>query len=306
MTDGTNNGIDGYSQTRVGDHTILTPKDKKASVYQKVTPREQYAVARDVANRAINEINAIRADRPSSFTGGINDSNIAARMQAAETYGDTLAGNRPEASPIFAPRIGPGSAVGVIGSMFRGLREGPPPPSRTLIDADRLSDTAPQISEIRGDWGYGPSIRYPEPGQQVTPTPTPTDPDPTPTDPDPVEDETSFSTWKPTDNYDGGGYVPGQFGVGPKYSEYEDLFRRQINEGFTLEEAMRLSKVATPYDWEQAFGTADYWRKTSGGKNQGGSGGGGRSRSSSSSSGSGPSSNSNRGTGGQGRQGRGR
>ena len=69
MTDGTNNGIDGYSQTRVGDHTILTPKDKKASVYQKVTPREQYAVARDVANRAINEINAIRGDRPSSFTG---------------------------------------------------------------------------------------------------------------------------------------------------------------------------------------------------------------------------------------------
>ena len=288
MTDGTNNGIDGYSQTRVGDHTILTPKDKKASVYQKVTPREQYAVARDVANRAINEINAIRADRPSSFTGGINDSNIAARMQAAETYGDTLPSRRPSVS--FRPIVGIGSDVPVRG---------------TLIDADRVSATAPQISEIRGDWGYGPSIRYPEPGQQVTPT----DPDPTPTDPDPdpVEDETSFSTWKPTDNYDGGGYVPGQFGVGPKYSEYEDLFRRQLNEGFTLEEAMRLSRVATPYDWEQAFGTADQWRKIGGGKNQGGSGGGGRSRSSSSSSsGSGPSSNSNRGTSGQGRQGRGR
>ena len=169
MTDGTNNGIDGYSQTRVGDHTILTPKDKKASVYQKVTPREQYAVARDVANRAINEINAIRADRPSSFTGGINDSNIAARMQAAETYGDTLPGRRPSSS--FRPIVGIGSDVPVRG---------------VLIDADRVSATAPQISEIRGDWGYGPSIRYPEPSQQVTPDPTPTDPDPTPTDPDPT------------------------------------------------------------------------------------------------------------------------
>ena len=125
MTDGTNNGIDGYSQTRVGDHTILTPKDKKASVYQRVTPREQYVVARDVANRAINEINAIRADRPSSFTGGINDSNIATRMQAAETYGDTLPGRRPEVSPTFTPRMGPGSAIGVIGSMFGGAEEGP-------------------------------------------------------------------------------------------------------------------------------------------------------------------------------------
>ena len=168
MTDGTNNGIDGYSQTRVGDHTILTPKDKKASVYQKVTPREQYAVARDVANRAINEINAIRGDRPSSFTGGINDANIAARMQAAETYGDTLPSRRSSGS--FRPIVGIGSDVPVRG---------------TLIDADRVRATAPQISEIKGDWGYGPSIRYPEPDAQTTPTPIPTDPDPKPTDPDP-------------------------------------------------------------------------------------------------------------------------
>ena len=168
MTDGTNNGIDGYTQTRVGDHTILTPKDKKASVYQKVTPREQYAVARDVANRAINEINAIRGDRPSSFTGGINDANIAARMQAAETYGDTLPSRRSSGS--FRPIVGIGSDVPVRG---------------TLIDADRVRATAPQISEIKGDWGYGPSIRYPEPDAQTTPTPIPTDPDPKPTDPDP-------------------------------------------------------------------------------------------------------------------------
>tara|TARA_Y100001938_G_scaffold17321_1_gene21286 strand:- start:1625 stop:2605 length:981 start_codon:yes stop_codon:yes gene_type:complete len=169
MTDGTNNGIDGYSQTRVGDHTILTPKDKKASVYQKVTPREQYAVARDVANRAINEINAIRADRPSSFTGGINDANIAARMQAAETYGDTLPSRRPSSS--FRPIVGIGSDVPVRG---------------TLIDADRVSATAPQISEIRGDWGYGPSIRYPEPDAQTIPDDTTPD-DTTPDDTTPNE-----------------------------------------------------------------------------------------------------------------------
>ena len=161
MTDGTNNGIDGYSQTRVGDHTILTPKDKKASVYQKVTPREQYAVARDVANRAINEINAIRGDRPSSFTGGINDANIAARMQAAETYGDTLSGRQPV--DFFRPIVGIGSDVPVRGA-----------PVRELIDADRVRATAPQISEITGDYGYGPSIRYPEPDTS-TPTPSPSE-----------------------------------------------------------------------------------------------------------------------------------
>lgn len=183
MTDGTNNGIDGYSQTRVGDHTILTPKDKKASVYQTVTPREQYAVARDVANRAIDKINAIRADRPSSFTGGINDANIAARMQAAETYRDTLPSRGANSS--FRPMGGIGSD-----SSLRGA------PARELIDADRVRATAPQISEIRGDWGYGPSIRYPEPSQQVTPTPTPTptDTDPTPT-PTPTPTDTDPTPW---------------------------------------------------------------------------------------------------------------
>ena len=68
--------------------------------------------------------------------------------------------------------------------------------------------------------------------------------------------------WKPTDNYDGGGYVPGQFGVGPKYAEYEKMFANSIAEGFTLEEAMRLSRVTTPYDFEQAFGSSDFWKKS--------------------------------------------
>ena len=61
MSEDKTNKVPGYDSTRVGDYTILTPDDKKASVFQKVTPREQYQVARDVANRAINEINAINA-----------------------------------------------------------------------------------------------------------------------------------------------------------------------------------------------------------------------------------------------------
>ena len=67
--------------------------------------------------------------------------------------------------------------------------------------------------------------------------------------------------WKPTANYDGGGYVPGQFGVGPKYAEYEQMFANSIAEGFTLEEAMNISRTATPYDFEQAFGSSDFWKK---------------------------------------------
>ena len=94
MSEDKTNKVPGYDSTRVGDYTILTPDDKKASVFQKVTPREQYQVARDVANRAINEINAIRGNRPSSFTDGINAANIASRRQAAETYGNTLPSGR--------------------------------------------------------------------------------------------------------------------------------------------------------------------------------------------------------------------
>ena len=250
MSEDKTNKVPGYDSTRVGDYTILTPDDKKASVFQKVTPREQYQVARDVANRAINEINAIRGNRPSSFTDGINAANIASRRQAAETYGKTLPGGRSYSGAREAAY----DTADTYGEILN-----------RAADRGRLSSTANQIREIKGDLGYGPSIRYPEAGQQVTPTPT--DPDPTPTDPDPTpEFET---TWKPTENYDGGGYVPGQFGRGPKYAEYEDMFRNSINEGFTLEEAMRLSRTATPYDWEQAFGSADQWRKIGGGSKTG-------------------------------------
>ena len=266
MSEDKTNKVPGYDSSRVGDYTILTPDDKKASVFQKVTPREQYQVARDVANRAINEINAIRGNRPSSFTDGINAANIASRRQAAETYGETLPGGR---SYSGAREAAYDTADTYKGVLDRAEARG------------RLSSTANQIREIKGDLGYGPSIRYPEAGQQVTPTPTdptPTDPTPTPTDPTP-----SFeTTWKPTENYDGGGYEPGQFGRGPKYAEYEDMFRNSINEGFTLEEAMKLSRTATPQDWENAFGSADYWKKIGGG-NKGGSRGAGHKSSSSSS-----------------------
>ena len=42
------------------------------------------------------------------------------------------------------------------------------------------------------------------------------------------------------------------------------------------------SRTATPYDWEQAFGSADQWRKIGGG-NKGGSRGAGHKSSTSSS-----------------------
>jgi len=257
MSDATNNNVPGYDSSRVGDYTILTPEDKKASVFKKVTPREQYQVARDVANRAINEINAIRSNRPSSFTDGINAANIASRKQAAETYGKTLPGGRSYSGAREAAY----DRADTYGEILNRAE-----------DRGRLGSTANQIREIKGDLGYGPSIRYPDGRQQFTPTPTPT---PTPTDPTPTTPDPTpkfETTWKPTENYDGGGYVPGQFGVGPKYGEYEKMFANSISEGFTLEEAMKLSKVATPYDWEQAFGTADQWTKSSGGKNKGGIG----------------------------------
>ena len=272
MSEDKTNKVPGYDSTRVGDYTILTPDDKKASVFQKVTPREQYQVARDVANRAINEINAIRGNRPSSFTDGINAANIASRRQAAETYGETLPGGR---SYSGAREAAYDTADGYRDVLNRAAARG------------RSRSTANQISEIKGDLGYGPSIRYPEAGQQVTPTPTdPTPTDPTPTDPTPTPTDPTPSfetTWKPTQNYDGGGYVPGQFGRGPQYAEYEDMFRNSINEGFTLEEAMRNSRTTTPQDFLNAFGSRDEWKKWGGGSKGGIRGKGHKSRTNTSS-----------------------
>ena len=323
-------GVPGYTSTKVGDHTVITPKDKKASVYQKVTPREQYAVARDVANRAINEINEIRSRRPSSFTGGINDANIAARMQAAETYGDTLPGGRGYSRSRR-------SAYDIADSYRNVLATAPKPPTRP---EPKIPDPKPdprdpsqpgkpkpkppreshdawinqQYKELlgreagteglnywTGDLNRGQtkdqvrsnimlSDEYKNRLKLVTDYKTKHGTNP-------AEDwldarvgpggkwlmegygnkseDTSTSasnfqtTWKPTANYDGGGYEPGQFGRGPKYAEYEKMFANSIAEGFTLEEAMKLSKTATSYDWEQAFGTADQWKKIGGGSKSG-------------------------------------
>jgi len=322
MSEVSNNGVPGYTSSTAGDYTILTPEDKKASVFQKVTPKEQYLVAREVANRAIDEINAIRANRQSSFTDGINAANIAARRQAAETYGATLPG----------------------GSRYDGAREAAYDTAdayKSVLDdaaaRGRLTSTAPQIARITGDWGYGPSIKYPtEPSSDWT-----TDDDNGGGGGDDnggggasgqydewinqqyrellgrdagteglnywsgdlmrgqtkqqvidnikrsdeyknrIGDTSAFeTTWQPTENYDGGGYTPGDFGRGPQYAEYEDRFRNSINEGFTLEEAMKNSRTATPEDFLNAFGSRDEWKKWGGGSKGGSRGAGHKSRSS--------------------------
>ena len=147
MSEVSNNGVPGYTTSTAGDYTILTPEDKKASVFQKVTPREQYLVARDVANRAIDRINAIRANRASSFTDGINAANIAARRQAAATYGATLPGGSRYDDARDAAYASADAYKSVLDdAAARG----------------RLTSTAPRISRITGDWGYGPSIPYPK------------------------------------------------------------------------------------------------------------------------------------------------
>jgi uncharacterized membrane protein YgcG len=300
MSEVSNNGVPGYTSSTVGDYTILTPEDKKASVFQKVTPKEQYLVAREVANRAIDEINAIRANRQSSFTDGINAANIAARRQAAETYGATLPG----------------------GSNYDGAREAAYATAdayKSVLDdaaaRGRLTSTAPQIARITGDWGYGPSIPYPKESFSDWTT----------------DNDDNGGGGGGDDNGGGGGggddnggggasgnydewinqqyrellgrdageegltYWSGDleggqtkqqvidnikrsdeykkrhntYGIGPEYDEYEARFADAINEGSTLEEAMRHSRVATPLDWERAFGSSEGWKKIGGGSKSG-------------------------------------
>ena len=257
-------GVPGYTSTKVGDHTVITPDDKKTNVYQKVTTRESYKVARDVANRAINEINAIRANRPSSFTGGINDANIAARMQAAETYGNTLPGGRGY--------------------------------SRSRKAAYDIADSYRKTLETSRKPVSKPTPRIPEP----TPTPTPRPSDPTVRGPkkpthDPSKEpdylrpvllgETKTPEAAPNmsltedPNWDKSiGYAPKSFGVGPEYDKYTKMFQRQIDEGSTLEQAMRLSRTATPEDFLKAFGDQSMWKKWGGGNKGGSSGAGHKSK----------------------------
>jgi len=328
-------GVPGYTSTKVGDHTIITPDDKKASVYQKVTPREQYRVARDVANRAINEINTIRSRRPSSFTGGINDANIAARMQAAETYGDTLPGGRGYSRSRRAAYDIADSYRNVLATAPKPVKRNPPvfepekpdrpdrpdpqPPRenhdawinqqyRELLGRDAgfeglnywtgdlnrgatkdevrsnimLSDEyknrlklvtdykakhgtnpAEEWLDARvgpgGKWlmeGYGNKSATTSTGSTKTPE---APPNPGLTD-DPNWDKKR-------------GYAPGSFGIGPEYDKYMDIFKKSIDEGTTLEQAMYLSRVSTPNDFLKAFGDRSMWRKWGGGKKKGIGGG---------------------------------
>ena len=47
------------------------------------------------------------------------------------------------------------------------------------------------------------------------------------------------------------------------------MFRNSINEGFTLEEAMRNSRTTTPQDFLNAFGSREQWKKWGGGSKGG-------------------------------------
>ena len=59
-------------------------------------------------------------------------------------------------------------------------------------------------------------------------------------------------------------FSPGSFGVGKEYDKYTNIFQRQIDGGSTLEQAMYLSRTATPQDHINAFGNRDNWRKWKG------------------------------------------
>ena len=324
-----NSGVPGYTSTKVGDHTVITPKDKKASVYQKVTPREQYAVARDVANRAINEINAIRSRRPSSFTGGINDANIAARMQAAETYGDTLPGGRgysrsrqtaydiadsyrnvlatapkpptrPEPIPEKPDRPDPrppreshdawinqqykellGRDAGTeglnywTGDLNRGQTKDQV--KSNIMLSDEYKNRLKLVTDYKNEHGVnpaedwldarvGPGGKWLMEGYGNKSATTSTGSTKTP-EAAPNMSLTEDPNWDKSI-----GYAPKSFGVGPEYDKYTKMFQRQIDEGSTLEQAMHLSRTATPEDFLKAFGDRSMWKKWGGGSKGGNKG----------------------------------
>jgi len=317
-------GVPGYTQTRVGDHTIITPDDKKASVYQKVTPREQYRVARDVANRAINEINTIRSRRPSSFTGGINDANIAARMQAAETYGDTLPGGRGYSRSRRAAYDIADSYRNVLATAPKPVKRNPPvfepekpekpdpQPPRESHDAwinqqyrellgrdagteglnywtgdlnrgqtkdqvrsnimlsDEYKNRLKLVTDYKNEHGVnpaedwldarvGPGGEWLMEGYGNKSTTTSTGSTKTP------EAKPNMALTESPDWDKSKGYAPKSFGVGPEYDKYTKMFQRQIDEGSTLESAMRLSRTSTPEDFLKAFGDRSMWKKWGGG-----------------------------------------
>ena len=62
------------------------------------------------------------------------------------------------------------------------------------------------------------------------------------------------------------------------------MFAKQIAEGWPLEVAMKLSRVATPLDWENAFGSSEGWTKWGGGRKGGSRGAGHKGKNTSSKS----------------------
>ena len=187
-----------------------------------------------------------------------------------------------------------------------------------MIDADRVRATAPQISEIKGDWGYGPSIRYPEPDTST-----------------PSENYDSWINQQYNEllgrdagteglNYWTGDLTRGQtkdqvrsnIMLGDEFKNRLKLVTDYRNEFGTDPDESWLDErvgpggvwlmegygddvdvdVSDPETFLQAFGQV--------GRNSGPTGGRGLGNKGGNKSSSGPSSNSNRGTGGQGRQGR--
>ena len=67
-------------------------------------------------------------------------------------------------------------------------------------------------------------------------------------------------------------FSQGSFGIGKEYDKSTKMFQRQIGEGSTLEQAMYLSRTATPEDHINAFGNRDNWRTWTGGNKMGSAG----------------------------------
>ena len=64
-------------------------------------------------------------------------------------------------------------------------------------------------------------------------------------------------------------FSKGSFGIGKEYDKYTKMFQKQIDEGYSLEYSMYLSRTATPEEHIKAFGNRDNWRKWGGGNKMG-------------------------------------
>ena len=67
-------------------------------------------------------------------------------------------------------------------------------------------------------------------------------------------------------------FSQGSFGIGKEYDKYTKIHQNAIDGGSTLEQAMYLSRTATPQDHINAFGNKDNWKKWGGGNKMGSAG----------------------------------